>query len=509
MIQNSAHPNKKLSTLQFFFWPVFPEERKLVLLLSAFMFLAWGAGSLTYPFQQSFLMMAPNSGTEVIGFLRTFLILPIGIFFIIVYNILHHKLGAQRVITAFYIFFIFFYLIYAFYIVPRNASLTPSSYQVALLMQDFPRLKWLFSLYGNWTYSLFYVVSYVWATVSYSQLFWQTANHFTSTAQASRVYALYVAFSGLGGVVFALLFQLLVIYAEFLGFQPSIERSIFLFQIVSILNVVLSILIILTAREIYKSFSLPSHNPKTKEKHISTPSVFAGFKYLFHSPYLLLMFSMIASYNMVYQLMNLLWNSELRQFAGTTAYYNVFLARYEIWTGIAVIIFAYLSKTFIHKWGWLSAALMSPLVSLIAAIPFFSIFLIYQVSPNLISSYTHPNYLLAILGAIQNIIMGASIACLSYPTKEMAYIPLNHELKFKGKIATDILAINGALAISGLLQEVLLSWTERDDLSLIPYFIFLIFGCLLSWVIATKALGKRYFNLIQIKSQTIPREIPI
>jgi len=62
---------------------------------------------------------------------------------------------------------------------------------------------------------------------------------------------------------------------------------------------------------------------------------------------------------------------------------------------------------------------------------------------------TNPLMMAVMVGAMQNILTKASKYSLFDSTKEMAYIPLDDELKVKGKAAVDV--IGGRLGKSGVL----------------------------------------------------------
>lgn len=78
----------------------------------------------------------------------------------------------------------------------------------------------------------------------------------------------------------------------------------------------------------------------------------------------------------------------------------------------------------------------------------------------------------------------------------MTYIHLSKDMKFKGKVATDVMGKNIGLAASGLIQEAFQSWFTGSELTLAFYFLVLIIGLFTSWILATKSLGEKYFAII-------------
>ncbi|BDB96518.1 hypothetical protein HYD_6510 [Candidatus Hydrogenosomobacter endosymbioticus] len=63
---------------------------------------------------------------------------------------------------------------------------------------------------------------------------------------------------------------------------------------------------------------------------------------------------------------------------------------------------------------------------------------------------TSPEILIICVGFFQNVFCRGSKYALFDPTKEMAYIPLNDELKMKGKAAVDLVASRAAKSSGGV-----------------------------------------------------------
>ncbi len=493
---------QKLTPFQTFFWPVFPHEKKLALYLSSILFLIGGANALIYPFYISFLITSPHSGAEVLGFLRIMGTLPVSILFIMGYSWLYNKFNKLEIVGVAYCISTIFYIVYSFFIFPHMKILNVSPETIAQHMSEYPRIKWLFPIFGNWTISIFYVITDVWLSISISQFFWQTANHLTKTDQACRLYPVFIIFLGLGGIIFALLLDELISYASIFNFHTTTDKLIFILQIVSVVNIVLSFAIVIAFKKTFAHFSSIIQKVKEKTTPISPPSVFEGFRYLIHSKYIFFIFLTLLSSNIIYQLINFLWKSELKTYATMALFYNEFLTNYALWNGIGIVIFAFGTKNFINKWGWFPVAFMTPIISLITALPFFILYYVHHLYGEYKFLFNiNPHHLLAIIGAAQSILMTASFSCLYSPIKEMAYIPLDADMKVKGKVAADVLGNSCGKAGSGIIQEGLLSWSGGLDLTIIPYLMWLILGFFGTWFYATYALGKKYFKLIELRKK--------
>ena len=102
-----------------------------------------------------------------------------------------------------------------------------------------------------------------------------------------------------------------------------------------------------------------------------------------------------------------------------------------------------------------------------------------------------PLMLAVYVGALQNVLSKGAKYSLFDPCKEVAYIPLDEELKTKGKAAVDV--VGNPLGKSGgsLLQQVIIAFTGSLSAST-PY----LGGCLgiiiMLWIRSAKSLGIQF-----------------
>jgi AAA family ATP:ADP antiporter len=86
-------------------------------------------------------------------------------------------------------------------------------------------------------------------------------------------------------------------------------------------------------------------------------------------------------------------------------------------------------------------------------------------------------------------------------TKEMAFIPLDDEMKTKGKAAVDV--IGGRLAKSGgaIIQSgIFMLLPTATFFSITPILAGIFFFLMICWIIAVKGLNKDYTKLVPEKN---------
>lgn len=145
---------------------------------------------------------------------------------------------------------------------------------------------------------------------------------------------------------------------------------------------------------------------------------------------------------------------------------------------------------------------MTPLILLITGILIFG-FLFFQdlFSPLALLFGVTPLMVSVFVSSSQQILSKSSKYSLFDPTKEMAYIPLDPELKVKGKAAIDVTVHQFGKAMGGYVSGGLLIILMASDLlTIAPYLALIVLGAILVWFGAVKALNREYNSLI-IKQQ--------
>jgi AAA family ATP:ADP antiporter len=99
-------------------------------------------------------------------------------------------------------------------------------------------------------------------------------------------------------------------------------------------------------------------------------------------------------------------------------------------TGIATFTMMLLGRIIFQKFGWGVAAMITPTVLLVTGVGFFSLLLFGQpLTPMLATMGMTPLLAAVYVGALQNIFSKSAKYSLFDPCKEMAYIPLDGDMK--------------------------------------------------------------------------------
>ncbi len=424
--------------------------------------------------KDSLVVNAEGSDAEILSFLKLWGVTPSAILFMLLYSKLSNRLNKEKIFYLCLAPFVLFFGLFAFVIYPNAETLHPSATLVATLKEQYPRIKWFIAIWGIWSYAAFYILAELWGSVMLSLLFWQLANDTTNKQEAKRFYALFGFFGNIGLVIAGLSVE------YFAGAENEMPVGQDSWQIT--LNYLLSAVVIsglaiaglyywLNVRGLEKPVSQIAAHPVKKSK--PKLSMSESFKYLLTSPHLLCIALLVFSYGITINFLDVLWKGQVKIYThGDYNAYAAYMGSFSKTTGLIAMPLMLIGGNILRQLSWLKAASIVPTIILVTGTAFFGLVYFgnfYDATLPLIFSLT-PVALAVQFGFWQNALSKASKYSLFDPTKEMAYIPLDDELKTKGKAAVDV--AGGRLGKSGgsLTFTILLTLFPGASLiSLTPY----------------------------------------
>lgn len=492
----------EFSKLRQAIWPIHNEELKKFIPMALIMLFILFNYTILRDTKDALIATAPGSGPEVIPFLKGFFVMPAAILFVVIYSRLCNIFSAEKIFYLLISIFLAFFALFAFVLYPAHDILHPHPQTLAQWQQTYPNFKFMFSVIGVWTYSLFYVSSELWGSAMISLLFWQFANEVIRAKEAKRFYPLFILIANV-----ALIFSGTIV-TIFSDIQKNVPKGVDAWGIslkyLASAVVLAGICAMLIYRYMHKSVLTDPKYYNPKEEKVPTKKkaklgVMDSFKYIFQSPYIGLIASLVLCYGVSINLIEILWKKQLSlHFLNDPNGYNSFMGQFSRWTGITTIAIIFGTKNVINRFGWFTGAVITPMVLLISGTIFFALVLVGDMtSPITLALGVSSTYLAVIVGAIQNIFTKGTKYALFDPTKEMAYIPLDKELKTKGKAAVDVIGGRLGKAAGGYTLAFLLVITAGDAMTVAPYLAFVVMAILLVWLFCVAALNKRYLRLNQ------------
>jgi ATP:ADP antiporter, AAA family len=503
---------KEFGKWRSFFWPIHAFELKKVLP----MFLMFFCISFNYTIlrdtKDTLLVTAPGSGAEAIPFVKVWLVVPCAVLFMLIYAKLSNILSKTKLFYAVTIPFLIFFALFALVLYPSRDVLHPT--EMADRLQAFlpEGLMGMVAIFRNWTYALFYVLAELWGSVMLSLMFWGFANDITRVGEAKRFYALF----GIGANI-ALLCSgpAIVLVSNIRRRVPEgMDAWGISLNLLMSMVVVAGLIIIGTYwwinRHVLTDARFYDPGEQTKKKK-EKPKMGLGesFKYLAKSPYILCLAILVIAYGISINIIEVTWKSQLKLQYPNANDYSTFMGYFSTFTGaITVLMMLFVGGNVIRKFGWGTAALITPIVLLITGAIFFALVLFRDHLGGVIAALgTTPLMLAIVVGMVQNIMSKSSKYSLFDPTKEMAYIPLDQEQKVKGKAAIDVVGARLGKSGGSLVQQGLLVAFGTIG-AMTPYLAVVLGAIVFAWIISAKALNKQFLDLTSSKEAEKAKEQP-
>lgn len=491
-------PKAEFTGLRKILWPVHNHELKKVLSLALMMLFILFNYNVLRDTKDGLIITAPGAGAESINFLKLYGSLTMVVAVMMLYSKLSLILTKQKLFYSMMGIFVASFIVFGFVLFPLKDLLHAAPETITSWQAAYPRLHWVIPLFGNWTYSLFYILAELWGSVGLSVLFWQLANDINTIEESKRFYPMFGVISSFGIILSGyFLYEVTEIY-NYLSPAESWSHSIE-WIVNGLLVSMTCILCIYHWIQKHIAKDIPGYNshkvtPVKSKKKLSFKD---SMKVVFESRYIALIMSIIVCYAICLNLVEVTWKSQMKlQFPDTSDYVKT-MGLISMSKGFITIFLMILGGNILRRFGWFTTAVMTPLILLISGSVFFSCIIFQDYYSGLLTMLnTTPLFLVVLIGWVQNTITKSVKYSMFDPTKEMAYIPLEDGLKTRGKAAAD--GIGGRLGKSGgaMIQQVLLvSIVGSTQLTLTPIIavIFLIVASI--WLYSVVKLNREFTAL--------------
>lgn len=495
----------EFSGLRAALWPIHGFELKKFLPLAFIMFCLLFNYTILRDTKDT--LVVNSAGAGAITFLKLYCVTPAAILFVIIYakltNVLKRETVFYAVVTPFLLFFGAFAFLY-----PHLSTLHPSAETVLKLQESFPNLSGFIDIYAYWAYSLFYVLAEIWGSAMIALMFWQFANHVVRMRESKRFYGL---FAVIGNLALILSGQVVGLSSGYIQQFYATKQEAWVVSVYLLMGAVVGfgILSMVLYRWMHttvltdKRFYDPDEQVAPKKKK-EKPSLVESAKLIFSSPELGLIAILIMAYGITINLVEVQWKHQLGLwYAGDMGGYNWFMGQFSTVTGISTILFGlFLGSNILRRVSWFKAAIITPIIIAFGGAIFFAFifseqFVNYVMANMSVSAVAGAS----ILGAIIVVLSKAVKYILFDSTKEMAYIPLDDELKTKGKAAVDVIGGRAGKAGGAFTQSTLLILFATKDVATIAPQAFAVFAVIcVAWFFAVKVLSVKVAAAVKLRN---------
>lgn len=458
--------------------------------------------------KDTMVMYAPDSGAEVLPFIKVWAMFPGTLLMTFLFTRLSNRYSRQTVTYIFMGGFLLYFLLFVAVGYPYHDDLEPT--RATAFMQEWLPLsfKWPILMFRNWIFTSFYVMSEMWSNIIFFVLFWGFANQVTRLGEAKRFYGLLGVAANLSGVAAGQA----SVYLSQLNFNPMLpygstqwEQSM-LYLVVMVIVAGLGVLWLFSWMHRHVLNDPRFYDPeeaRAEGRVQGKLSMREAFRYLLNSKYLICLGLIVIGYNIVINLVEVVWKFQVKELYPLQHEYNIYMNHVATFIALIATFSALLiSGNSIRKFGWTFTAMLTPAILMISSIAFFAFFFIkeYQPSPEMLIMGFSPLVMVVLAGSSQNIICRAAKYSVFDATKEMAFVPLSTECKLKGKAAIDGVGSRlGKTAGSLIHQALLLSLASFTNSA--PYVAGLLLAIIAIWMIAVRVMGKQFTELTTTQAQ--------
>lgn len=491
------------NAIRTLFWPIHRFELKKFGPILLMFFLITFNYNLLRSVKDAIVVTAPESGAEAIPFIKTWVILPMALLITYVFTKLSNRHSREKVFYIMMGLFLAYFLLFILFLYPYQEMLHPHDFCNSLSSSLPQGFQGLISIFRNWTFTSFYVMSELWSSAILTVLFWGFVNAVCKVAEAKRFYGTLCAGANIATIFAGKAAQIFCNHS----YNPSIpfgktawDQSI---TLISITIILFGLLILFTFRWLNKqvlSNSKSAHfilNSGKKQKG----SFRENFRYLARSKYLICIAILVVSYSLTLNLVEVVWKNQVKALYPNPRDYSNYMGQVITVIGyVATITSIFISGGVIRRCGWRFSALITPVVIFVSGFAFFAFLLCDDLSLSAIAAIfgSSPLILSVFFGSMQNCLSRASKYTLFDATKELAFVPLSDECKHRGKSAIDGVGSRlgksgGSFFLTGLI------FTFGSLSSSIPFIALIFLLVIAIWMFAATVLGKEFGRLAASK----------
>lgn len=489
-------------------WPVHNYElKKLVPMLLIFFLISFDYNVLR-TMKDALVVTAKSSGAEVIPFIKVWVMFPGAILMTYLFTRLSNRFSRETVIYSILGLFLSYFAVFTFLIYPSRDALHADS--LANYLQSILPVgaKGFIAMVRYWSFTSFYAMSELWGNIILFLLFWGFANQITRVGESKRFYALFGIGANLSGVVAgsASMYFCLQEYNPKLPFgNDAWEQSMMILITLVLIAGFTAIALFrwMTKNVLTNPLYYDQKDALGDKKIKGKMSMRKNFSYLFKSDYLMSIAIIAIAYNLVINLVEVVWKHQVRELYPNPQEYSLYMNEITTIIGvIATLTSIFVAGTSIRKMGWTFTAMLTPVILLVTSICFFSFFFFKaELAPFSLAVFgATPLTMAVFFGSAQNIMSRAAKYTVYDATLQMSFVPLDSESKAKGKAAIDgICSRLGKSSGSVIHQSLLLTFTTITASA--PYVAGFLFGSIIIWTGATYWLGNRFNALASLNEE--------
>jgi ATP:ADP antiporter, AAA family len=496
--------------LRSFFWPIYRYELKKLLPMLLIFFLITFNYNVLRTMKDTLVINGKSSGAEVIPFIKVWFMFPGAVLLTLLFTRLANRVSREVVFYSMISVFLVFFAIFTFFLYPNRDILHPNDFADKLQAILPIGFKGLVAAFRNWTFTLFYVMSEIWGNIVLSLLMWGFVNQVTRLGEAKRFYALFGVGINSSGIIAGWLSMQMCLgeYNPNLPFGNTAWEQTMTLLICTVLAVGVLIMLVFRWMNTQVLTDPRYYDPseaKKEEKVRGNVSMRDSLRYLMKSRYLLYLAIIVITYNIVINLVEVVWKHEVSLLYPRKEDYNFYMAKITMIMGcFATFTSMFVAGNSVRRFGWSFTSMLTPAILLITSVFFFTAYFAKENVPDLLYALTGmtPLATVVFLGSAQNIMSRTAKYTVFDETREMALIPLSPDCKLKGKAVIDGICSRLGKSTGSFIHQSLFIMFSSIAKSM-PYVTGLLASTIGVWIVVTHMLGKQFNALTALKGTDV------
>lgn len=488
-----------------YLWPIHGHEMwKLMPMLIIFFLLSFSYNVLRV-MKDTLVVTGKASGAEAIPFIKVWAMFPGALLLTYAYTKLSNRYNREQVFFIILSFFLGFYALFIFFLYPNRDIIHPHATADYLETVLPIGCKGLIAMVRNWSFTIFYSISELWGNIILHVLFWGFSNQVISLREAKRFYGVLGIGANLSGIVAGGISY----YFATLQYNPNLpfgngawdQTQFILISMVLVTGVIVLALFRWLNHTPYVTLQ-PQQSMSNEGEPEKKLTFRESFTYVFKSKYLMSLASVVIIYNIVINLVEVLWKHEVKLLYSDANSYAQYMNQVTAIIGVmATLSSIFVSSNSLRKLGWTRTAMITPIILLITSVFFFGA---YFAKEYIYGAALLP--LVIFLGTFQNTLSRGAKYSVFDSTKEMAFVPLSTESKIKGKAAIDGVGIRLGKSGGSVLQQALFVMFAGLTGS-VPMIAIILFGAIAVWIGSVRSLGQQFDALTEEKPSQVKEPV--
>ena len=432
-------------------------------------------------------LLVTRLGAEAIPLVKLGAVIPASVIFLFCYSALANRLNKRQLFIATILPFLIWMPVFSLLIYPNLEQIAPTSFADWLSPLLPTHLQFVVGMVYYWPLTLFFALAELWGTGIICLLFWTSVNDLHNPKSATRHYPILTMVGSSASILSGPLLYICAlkgVSTEGDGWQESLQTLSFLFVVFGVVTLILN-------EYCYRLYGNdPDYSANTQQATTDLP-ILESVRFLSHCPYLASIALLMLSYGVAINMVELAWKCQLVQKYPSEADYSMFMGKVALINGISSLFCGLLTPLLLNR-SWFTAAFATPLIIILTATPFFAFTLLQNSDINPLFFSGMDLSMLSLNAGLYCHALGKSAKyTLFEATKEITFVPLDAERKYKGKAAIELVVSRIGKSGGSIFQQILIS--IGGSLSLITSWLAGAFlGAIALWVYAIKRLGKQY-----------------